>query len=89
MNRGDLRRVAMERAGFRCELCGVPYDLEMSHLRGSGAGGSKYRDVPENVAVLCRMHHDLLDGRIMPNTRRFEMEQLYRLALDRPWKDRR
>lgn len=90
MDRGDLREFAMERAGYVCEFpaCNMAYDLQMAHLKGTAMGGSKYRDRPENVAVLCRPHHDWLDGRLAPNTRRFDNEQVLRQALHRPWKSR-
>ena len=91
MNRIELRILAMERAGFQCEFpgCALTGRLEMAHLKGSGAGGSRYRDVPENVAILCQHHHDWLDGRKMPNMRRFENEAALRAILHREWPDRR
>ena len=90
MKRTELRALAMERAGGRCEFptCNNT-GLEMAHLKGSGMGGSKFRDVPENVTMLCTLHHDLLDGRITANVRRFEMEILYRAVLGRQWPGRR
>ncbi|KKL56681.1 hypothetical protein LCGC14_2242930, partial [marine sediment metagenome] len=63
--------------------------LEVAHLLGKQAGGSQYRDVLENLAALCHIHHGILDGRIMPNARRFELEQVFRAAIDRYWKERR
>ena len=91
MKRSDLRMLALERADGRCEFptCALAGRLEMAHLRGSGAGGSKYRDVLENVAMLCVFHHDWLDCRSTPNMRRFENEILLREVLDRPWPGRR
>ena len=90
MKRAELRDVALERADHRCEFptCNNT-SLEMAHLKGSGMGGSKFRDVPENVAMLCHLHHDWLDGRITANVRRFENEILLRAALGRPWAGRR
>ena len=91
--RSDLREAAMERAGGRCEFpsCATPMPrLEMAHLIGSGMGGSRYRDVLDNVAMLCaQLHHPWLDGGIIPNARRFENEMILRAYLDRPWDDRR
>jgi hypothetical protein len=60
----------------------------MAHLLGLQAGGSKYRDVIENVAMLCQPHHDWLDGRTVAY-RRFDNEMVLRGALDREWEGRR
>ncbi len=90
--RSELRDAAMERAGGRCEfpLCNYPRPkLELAHLKGSGMGGSKYRDDFANVAVLCQSHHGWLDCRDTPNMRRFENEAILRAVLDRPWNERR
>jgi len=92
MSRSELRDAAIERAGGKCEfpLCDYPRPkLELAHLKGSGMGGSRYRDDLQNVAVLCKPHHDWLDCRSTPNMRRFENEAVLRAAIDRPWTDRR
>lgn len=40
-----------------CEICGgVAVDIH--HIRARGMGGSKKRDVIENLMGLCREHHD-------------------------------
>ncbi len=54
----------MARCGGFCEYaeCFEPA-VEMAHLEGSGMGGSVALDVLDNVAMLCKYHHDLLDGR--------------------------
>jgi hypothetical protein len=90
MTRSVLRIEAVERAGGRCEFpgCDRPHD-EMAHLRGSGMGGSRYRDVIENVAMLCKSCHGWLDGDVTPNLRRFNNEMVLRAALDRVWVGRR
>jgi len=87
----DLRDAAMTRAGHTCEFpdCHMPGPLEMAHLKGKGMGGSRYRDVLNNVAVLCKFHHGWLDGALLANGRRFENEQIMRAYLVRPWKERR
>ena len=90
-DRSLLREQALERAGGKCEFPDCTYPrpkLEMAHLKGSGMGGSKYRDHPQNVAMLCQPHHHWLDG-VMYSGRRFENEMVLRAAIDRPWKDRR
>ena len=91
--RSDLRKSALIRAGWKCEfpLCELsteyPNQLEMAHIRGSGMGGSKHRDVLDNLAIFCRSHHDWLDGRLHSG-RRFENEQMVRAVLDRYWEER-
>jgi 5-methylcytosine-specific restriction endonuclease McrA len=60
-----LRNEANDRAQGMCEWpkCGSPYDLEMAHLIHRGMGGSPAANVLSNVAMLCRYHHDIFDGR--------------------------
>ena len=93
-DRSELRKAALIRAGWKCEWpnCELPTaalnPLEMSHLKGSGAGGSKYRDVLDNIWIACKFHHEWLDGGLLPG-RRFENEQILRVVLGRPWPDRR
>lgn len=92
--RSELRAAAVERARGVCEFPGcVRTDIEMAHIRGSGMGGSRYRDDIDNVAMLCGAaspgHHDWLDGRLLPNGRRYDNEEVLRAALDREWKERR
>ena len=86
----ELRSGAWERAGGRCEFpgCSQIRMLEMAHLKGKQMGGSRYRNVPENVAMLCQHHHDWLDGRTT-GQRRFDNEQVLRAALGRHWAGRR
>lgn len=89
MNRTELRLAALERATYQCEFptCLSAHGLEMAHLQGVQMGGSRYRDTLENVAMLCTIHHDWLDGRLAPNTRRFDNQQVLRAALHRQWKE--
>ena len=68
MELSDLRAAAMERAGHFCEWpdCrhqGSGPPLEMAHLDHRGMGGYEAANTLDNVAILCRYHHDLLDGR--------------------------
>ncbi len=90
----ELRDAALERAGGICEFpgCNLTGVLEMAHILGKQAGGSRYRDVLENVAMLCVPfgfdHHGWLDGRTTQG-RRFDNETVLRAALDRQWNGRR
>lgn len=42
---------------------GKVYGLQLAHLVHRGMGGSKYANRPDNCVTLCRMHHDIFDGR--------------------------
>ena len=67
LRRSELRIRLVERAAGRCEWGGcINAGVHMAHITGTGAGGDPkgLRDVLENVAYLCRYHHDLLDGRV-------------------------
>ena len=45
-----------------CEWPGCPLTaVDISHKRHRGMGGSKLRDVPENLWALCRHHHEVFD----------------------------
>ncbi len=61
----------MARAGGLCEYAGCfePAE-EMAHLEGTGMGGRESADVLDEVAMLCKYHHDLLDGRTHKGLRR-------------------
>jgi predicted restriction endonuclease len=93
--RGDqLRAAAIERDGHRCRFptCELPLTavnpLEMAHLHGKQMGGSRYRNVIDNVVMLCKHHHDWLDGRLISG-RQHENEILLRDATGIHWEDRR
>jgi len=64
----QLRLQALERSGNKCEWpkC-TNYDqwLEMAHITGIGMGGrhSKEKYDLNNVVMLCKLHHDIYDGR--------------------------
>ncbi len=63
-DRSDLRAAALERAGNQCEWPGGRHEgmLEMAHLQQLSQGGP---DELENVMILCKYHHDLLDNRTL------------------------
>ena len=95
----ELRAAAMERDGGRCRyldvagnLCSLPTTsanpLEMAHLQGKQSGGSRHRNVLDNVVMLCRYHHDWLDGRLMSG-RRQESEAALRAMTHIYWEGRR
>ena len=61
-----IREKAMERANYSCEwaYCTDSRWLELAHIQAIGMGGSpkKKFDI-NNVAILCKHHHDIYDGR--------------------------
>ncbi len=62
----ELRAEAMQRAKGQCEwaYCSDSKWLELAHIQGIGMGGNKKRKFDiNNVAILCKHHHDIYDGR--------------------------
>lgn len=55
-----VRAVAMERAGGRCERCGLRPPSEVHHLRYPPWGTF---DVPENLQAICHPCHCELHGK--------------------------
>ena len=43
-----------------CEVCGRSA-VDIHHINPRGMGGSKTKDVIENLQALCREHHNLAD----------------------------
>lgn len=87
MNRSDLRRLALDRAGWKCEWPGCPAalhrnQLEMAHLTPIGMGGRKSADTADNVVVLCHFHHMIQEGETVAGRKR-EVTYLLRRFLDR------
>jgi hypothetical protein len=96
----ELRVFARDRAYGICEWpeCGDA-GAELAHLFGKGSGGRRSANEPDNVAYLCRSHHDVLDGRrrlkaddvlplirTMPTTGKLGTSEIYRCRwyCDRP-----
>jgi len=73
-NLSEIRELALKRANYACEwaYCTDKNWLELAHILGIGMGGrdkqSKY-DL-NNVAILCKYHHDIYDGRRNNGTKR-------------------
>jgi hypothetical protein len=63
------QRAAVEARDGHCVWPGCDFEisrinpLECAHLKHRGMGGSKHRNEPENAVLLCKAHHDILDGR--------------------------
>ena len=85
MSLSDLRTQALERADYMCEWpeCYSKEWLELAHIVGIGMGGrdSKTKYNPDNVIILCKMHHDIYDGRTISYAKR-EYRQLLKSYID-------
>lgn len=77
-----LHDAAYHRSGGVCEwpYCPDPPE-ELAHLTHRGMGGSKYANRLDNVAALCKRHHDVLDGRTALGTLRWELNELMRKVI--------
>lgn len=75
-----LRAQVVTLAGGLCEWpkCGK-HGEEMAHLQHRQMGGSRKVNTIDNVAWLCKFHHDLLDGRTSMD--RFELRTLLNVYL--------
>lgn len=56
--------------------------LQLAHLEHRGMGGSKSRNTAANCVMLCRWHHDCLDGRTGLGTLRFELNEMLRAVTE-------
>jgi hypothetical protein len=62
MNKKTFERY-LARDGYACIHCGsTGDDLIPHHRRNRQAGGSKLRDVPSNIVVLCSQANGLLES---------------------------
>jgi hypothetical protein len=87
-DRAELRAILADWTGNRCQWpnCdegGSP--LQLAHVFGVGMGGRPSADTIDNVALLCKYHHDLLDGRTHINLR-YELAQLLNSYLATGWR---
>jgi hypothetical protein len=81
-----LRAQALERdQGCRWPSCDrvTNYNnpLEMAHLRHRGMGGSTEVNTLDEVVMLCRIHHNCLDGRTGLGTLRWELGEMLRTVI--------
>jgi predicted restriction endonuclease len=85
-NLSNLRLLALDRADHKCEwpLCNnFDKKLEMAHITGIGMGGRNKKDKFDinNVVILCKLHHDIYDGRTISLAKK-EYRQLLKSYLD-------
>ena len=78
-----LRDNVLERDG-QCVWPGCDYEitgtnpLQLAHLVHRGMGGSQSRNTEDNCVTLCRIHHDILDGRQGIGKSRYELVTMLR-----------
>ncbi len=79
--RSELRAERLEVDGYKCRWPSEWHDgpLQMAHLIQSSQGGS---DMVDNVVMLCRWHHDVLDNRAILKGRRTAIMELLKGYLD-------
>ena len=82
--RSELRLERLEADNHQCRWPSVGHQgpLEMAHLTQLSQGGS---DTVDNVVMLCRWHHDVLDNRAILKGRRTAIMELLKEYLD--WVD--
>lgn len=60
----QVRRAAIDRAGYRCQICNNPHRLQVHHRTYERKG----HELPEDLIVLCdRCHAKFHEGGRMPN----------------------
>jgi len=62
----ELRRMVLERDGWRCQKCGTLRNLDVHHMRRRSALGD---DAEANLITLCRNCHQLLHKFALPRAR--------------------
>lgn len=51
----QTRQGALERAGYRCQVCGITTNLQVHHVTYENLGA----ELPHDLTVLCKEHHSL------------------------------
>ena len=79
--RSELRADRLELDGHNCRWPGAWHEgpLQMAHLEQASQGGA---DTIDNVVILCRAHHDVLDNRANLKGRRTAILELFKAVLD-------
>ena len=75
--KSELRKDRLEVDGHQCRWPAAWHEgpLQMAHLEQSSQGGA---DTIDNVVMLCRWHHDVLDNRANLKGRRTAIMELLR-----------
>jgi 5-methylcytosine-specific restriction endonuclease McrA len=61
-----MRRLVLERDGWRCQRCGSFKNLDVHHVRRRSALGD---DAEANLITLCRDFHQMLHRSTFPRAR--------------------
>lgn len=62
--------------------CRSRWHLDVAHIRARGMGGGRRKDVPDNLIILCRKHHEFYDHTLGQS--RANQAALRKLAEARP-----
>lgn len=60
--KSDAKRLAIQRDGARCKICGFDVLVEVHHITPKHKGGG---DALENLITLCPNHHTMADRRMI------------------------
>jgi len=61
-----------------CEYCNEEIAVDVHHIEPRGAGGSKLRDIIENLIGLCRKCHDRAENKVLPKITKEELQSIVR-----------
>lgn len=87
MTPAELREIVLERdQGCRWPGCDLAVDgfanrLELAHISHRGMGGNESKNTEDGAIMLCRTHHDCLDGRTGLGILRLELNKMLRVQI--------
>lgn len=80
-----IRKAALARAGYRCQLCNASHRLEVHHRTYVNLG----HEHPEDLTVLCDDCHKLADRQRRARTRPARQTRRRKRRLPKPLRDLR
>lgn len=79
-----LKEMGFDMSDFiPCEICGKRA-VDIHHIDARGMGGSKNKDVIENLMALCRRHHDMYGDKRQYKQYLKDIHNELLIQLDRP-----
>lgn len=79
-----LKEMGFDMSDFiPCEICGKRA-VDIHHIDARGMGGSKNKDVIENLMALCRRHHDMYGDKRKYKQYLKDIHNELLIQLDRP-----